>query len=173
MNAEQALGAGPGEVIVGSAAWAVSADPAEVLITYSLGSCVGLALYDPVAKIGGMAHCVLPLSRLEPAGKGVNPGMFTDTGAVMLLQEMLELGARKGRLVAWLAGASTLLDDSQLFRIGERNYAVARKFLSKNGFELAGEACGGSLSRTMELHVGDGRVLVRTRSAEQDLTPAL
>ena len=158
-----------GEVIVGSAAWALSNEPSEVLVTRSLGSCIGLALYDPEAVIGGMAHCMLPLSRLTTPPPAMESALFTDTGCVLLLNEMVRQGARKNRMRAWLAGAAALRGDNALFRIGERNYAVARKVLMKNGIRLVGEACGGCLSRTMALYMDEGRAVLRTADGEQDI----
>jgi chemotaxis protein CheD len=165
---EQTLQVGPREVIVGSGAWTTSTDPNEVLVTYSLGSCVGLALFDPEANVGGIAHCMLPLSRLGPKPPAPDSALYTDTGTVSVLNEMVRLGARKARMFAWLAGASSLRDDNELFRIGERNYAVARKVLSRNGIPLAGEACGGCQSRTMALYIGSGHAVLRAPEGEQD-----
>lgn len=148
---------------------AVSNDPGEVLVTYSLGSCIGLVLYDPEACVGGMLHAMLPLSKMEKDKAAAKPAMFTDTGAVKLLTEMLRLGARKDRLIARLAGAASLLDDKKLFRIGERNYAVARKVLWKNDILIQAEECGGNKSRTLSLYMDTGRVTIRSQGQETEL----
>lgn len=169
MNGNASLREGRRDVVVGIAELAVSTNPNERLITYSLGSCIGLTLFDPVAGVGGMIHCMLPLSKLEKDKAARNPAMFTDTGTVKLLNEVLKLGAKKGRLIAKLAGASSLLDDKQLFRIGERNYAVVRKVLWKNDILVAAEECGGCKSRTLSLYMDDGRVTVRSKGVETDL----
>lgn len=157
------------EVIVGSAAWGVSTSPDEVVLTRSLGSCIGLALYDPVAMAGGIAHCMLPLSKLSASPPSRKSALYTDSGCVLLLDELIRQGARKGRMRAWLAGASTLHGDNDIFRIGERNYAVARKFLAKNGLPLAGECCGGQASRTLALYMNSGRATLRLPGGEQSL----
>ena len=141
----------------------------DVLVTYSLGSCVGLALYDPVACIGGLIHCMLPLSKIDPAKAQKNPQMFTDTGVPSLLQSMLNMGAEKKRLVATVAGAAKPLDDKGTFKIGERNYVVLRKVLWKNNILIAAEDVGGTAARTMYLHMVDGRTTIRSNGREWEL----
>ncbi len=154
---------------VGISDMKVSQDPEDVLITYSLGSCVGLTLYDPVAKVGGLVHCMLPLSRIDPEKAKANPYMFTDTGTQNLIQSMFDLGARREHLIAKVAGASNLLDTKRMFRIGERNYTVLRKVLWKNNILIASEDVGGAKSRTLSLYMKDGRSTIRTKGKEVEL----
>ena len=144
----------------------VSHCPDDVIATYSLGSCVGLALYDPGTRIGGVVHCMLPLSRLDPDKARRQPCMFTDTGVSRLLQAMFDAGAERKRLVAKVVGAGTLLDDKQLFKIGERNYTVVRKILWKNNILINAEDIGGTQPRTMYLYMADGSVVVRSGKRE-------
>lgn len=148
---------------------AISDDPEDVLVTYSLGSCIGLSLYDPDACVGGMIHCMLPLSRIDPVKAQASPAMFTDTGVPALLQGMLNRGARKRNLIAKLAGAAKLLDENGTFKIGERNYTVMRKILWKNDILIAAEDVGGTIARTMYLHMGDGRTVLRSGGTEREL----
>ena len=154
---------------IGISEMKISTQQDDVLITYSLGSCVGLALYDPVARIGGLIHCMLPLSKIDPAKAQLNPMMFTDTGVPALIQGMLDLGAQKKNLVAKVAGAASLLDDKGTFKIGERNYIVLRKVLWKNNILIAADDTGGSIPRTMLLYMDSGRVLLRSRGEEKEL----
>lgn len=140
----------------------VSDDSHDELITYSLGSCVGLALYDPLAKVGGMVHCMLPLAKINPERAREMPGMFADTGVSLLIQTMIERGANKKKLVAKVAGAASLLGDNGIFRIGERNYTMLRKILWKNEITISGESVGGSIPRTMSLHIGNGIVAIKS-----------
>jgi len=155
--------------VVGIGAMAASRDPDDIIITYSLGSCIGLVLYDPVARVGGMVHTMLPLSKMEPEKARAKPEMFTDTGTLKLLQTLLNMGARKANLHAKIAGASTLLDDKKMFRIGERNYAVVRKLLWKNEIMIKGEECGGAKSRTLVLYMANGRTVIRSRREEVEI----
>ncbi len=141
----------------------------DVLVTYSLGSCVGLSLYDPVANVGGMIHCMLPLSKIDPAKAQGNPCMFTDTGVAKLLQAVFDLGADRRRLVAKVAGGANLLDEKGLFKIGERNHTVVRKMLWKNNVMVGAEDVGGSASRTMHLYMDSGRTTIKSGGKEVDL----
>ncbi|HOE66788.1 MAG TPA: chemotaxis protein CheD [Candidatus Hydrogenedentes bacterium] len=154
---------------VGISELKISTDPEDVIITYSLGSCVGLSLYDPEARVGGMIHCMLPLSKIDPAKAASNPAMFTDTGVVLLIQTMLDAGASIKRLVAKVAGASQLMDQTDTFKIGERNYVVLRKVLWKNNILIAAEDVGGAVARTMALYMTNGKTTVRKKGEEIEL----
>jgi len=156
-------------IVVDIADMAVSANADDTLITYSLGSCIGLAIWDPVARVGGMLHYMLPESQLAPEKARSNPAMFCDTGVPKLFRAAYELGAVKSRLVVKVAGGSQLLDDNGTFNIGKRNYLALRKIFWKNGVMINGESVGGSLSRTLKLEVGTGNVSVRSRNQEVPL----
>lgn len=147
----------------------VSADPTDCLITYSLGSCIGVAIWDPVARVGGMIHFMLPASTLSPDKAKTTPAMFADTGIPMLFRSAYELGAIKKRLRVTVAGGAQLLDDSGTFNIGKRNYVALRKLFWNNGVLIDSENVGGSISRTIRLEVGTGRVTLKTRGQEVEL----
>lgn len=149
------------ERIVGIGEMCVSACREEKLITYSLGSCVGLTLFDPVRGVGGMLHAKLPVSRLDPERAAQNPALFADTGVSSLLSALFELGAKRRDLIACLAGATNMMDRQDLFRIGERNQMVVRKVLWKNDILIAAEDLGGTASRTMYLDMSSGETLLR------------
>lgn len=154
---------------VGISDMRVSKRPDDVLVTYSLGSCVGLSLHDPVAGVGGIIHCMLPLSKIDPVKAQANPCMFADTGIPALIQALFDLGAERKNLVAKVAGAASLLDDKGLFRIGERNHTVLRKVLWKNSILIAAEDVGGTQARTMYLFMGTGRTVIRSGGRENEL----
>jgi chemotaxis protein CheD len=141
----------------------------DILVTYSLGSCIGVTVYDPVACAGGMIHCMLPLSRIDPEKVQVSPCMFVDTGIPMLFEEAYRLGAQKSRIILKVAGAAQILDEQGTFKIGERNYAVLRRILWKNNVFIAAEDVGGTISRTMSLEIGTGRVIIKSRGREVEL----
>jgi chemotaxis protein CheD len=145
----------------------VSNDPRSTLVTYSLGSCVGVAIWDPAALVGGMLHYMLPDSTLSPEKAKANPCMFGDTAIPKLFRAAYELGAVKKRLVVKVAGGSRLLDDNGVFNIGKRNYVILRKIFWKNGVSIHAEDVGGSMSRTMRLDVQSGRVTIRNRGEER------
>lgn len=154
---------------VGMSDMKISADRDDVLVTSSLGSCIGVTLYDPGACVGGMIHCMLPLSKIDPAAAAANPQMFTDTGIPALIEGMLEVGAQKQRLIAKAAGAAKLLDEKGTFKIGERNYIVFRKIMWKNHIPVAAEDTGGTMARTVYLYVNSGKTIVRSQGQEREL----
>ena len=155
--------------IVDIADLVVSGDPADTLVTYSLGSCVGMAIYDPQLRIGGMIHCMLPLSKLDPQKAAQKPAMFVDTGVQALLQAMFAAGSQRRDLVIKIAGASSPLDENGSFRIGERNLAVLRKLLWKNDLLIAAEDTGGTIARTLYLRLSDGRTVLRAGEQMREL----
>ncbi len=154
---------------VGISDMTVTNDTGKVLITYSLGSCVGLTLHDSVAGVAGMIHCMLPLSKIDPEKAAQNPCMFVDTGVPKLLQDLYDMGATRKNLVAKVAGAGSPLGKNQVFKIGKRNYTVLRKVLWKNNILIKGENVGGSSARTMILNVMNGRTVVKMDGKELEL----
>jgi chemotaxis protein CheD len=141
----------------------------DVLVTYSLGSCIALSVYDPVVRVGGLIHAMLPLSKIDPAKARTNPQMFVDTGVPSLLQAVFNLGAEPKHLVAKVAGAASLLDEKGMFQIGQRNCAVLRKVLRKNQIVIAGEDVGGSTARSMYLHMATGQTFVKSQGRVAEL----
>ena len=123
----------------------------------------------PDAGVGGLIHCMLPLSRIDPDKARNNPHMFTDTGVPALIQALLDRGGSRKRLVAKVAGGASPLNDNGMFKIGERNYTVLRKVLWKNEILIAAEEVGGTIARTMILNVGNGRTFIRTGGKEREL----
>jgi len=155
--------------VVGISEMYVSADPEDRIVTYSLGSCVGVSIYDPVAKVGGIVHCMLPLSKIDPQKAKDKPFMFTDTGVTALLQAAFDLGASRQNLIVRVAGAASLLDKKGFFKIGERNYTVLRKVLWKNNLLIESEDVKGSASRTLTLYMETGITTVKSAGKEVEL----
>ena len=147
----------------------LSQDRQEVLVTYSLGSCVGLTLYDPVVGIGAMIHCMLPLSKIDPDKAKLKPYMFVDTGVAAMLSALYAKGVQRKNLIAKVAGAGSPLGREETFRIGQRNYTVLRKFLWKNNILIDAEDVGGSKARTLYLYLADGRTVVKSEGREAEL----
>lgn len=158
-----------GNVVISIADMKMSNQPTDLLVTYSLGSCLGVTVYDPVIKAGGMIHCMLPLSKVDPEKAKSNPYMFVDTGIAELFREIYSLGAKKNRLIVKAAGCSQLLDDKKLFEIGQRNWTVLRKILWKNNVLISGDHIGGSFSRTLFLDIATGSVVVRIKDREVEI----
>ena len=147
----------------------VSNDPCVDLVTHSLGSCIGIAVWDPEVRVGGMIHYMLPDSSIASHEAKTNPAMFADTGIPKLLQSVEKLGASKKRLIVKLAGGSSLLDGDARFNIGKRNYDMLHKIFQENGISIDSENVGGSLSRTLRLSVATGRVTVTMQGKEFEL----
>ena len=152
--------------VIGIADMKVSANPEDSLITYALGSCLGIALHDPVAVVGGLLHIMLPLGTVDPGKASKNPYMFVDTGVPRLFMECYKAGARKERLIVKVAGGASRNGEEDYFQIGKRNFTILRKLLWKNGVLLKSHDVGGNLSRTMALDVGTGMVSLRIHGNE-------
>lgn len=148
-------------LIVGMADCQVTNARDQVLVTYALGSCIAVAIHDPVAGVGGMLHYMLPESAIAPAKASENPFMFADTGIPLLFRRAYEYGAEKRRLVVRVAGGAQVMDREGVFNIGKRNYLALRKILWKAGVLVQGEDVGGNNSRTVRLEVGTGRFWLR------------
>jgi chemotaxis protein CheD len=145
----------------------ISQDQEGSLITYSLGSCIGVAIYDPVARIGGLLHYMLPESNLDPQKALKKPFMFADTGIPILFKEAYRYGAVKNRLIVKVAGGAQILDDSGFFNIGKRNYMAMRKLLWKNNILIKAEDVGGQVSRTVRLEMSTGEVWIKYSGEEE------
>lgn len=149
-------------IIVDIADMRISDNPDDTLITYSLGSCVGVAMYDPVLQLGALIHCMLPLSKVNKEKAKTRPFMFVDTGVQKMLGQLYNYGLRKNRSVVNVAGAAQVLDDRGIFKIGERNFTVLRKILWKNGFLMHTQEVGGNKSRTVSLNIKTGRFSIKS-----------
>jgi chemotaxis protein CheD len=160
------------ELVVKMADCGVTNVPGQVLVTFALGSCIGLAAHDPAAGVGGLLHFMLPDSAIDRSRARANPYMFADTGIPLLLDRLADRGAVGRRLVLYAVGGARMLDAQGVFEIGKRNYLAARKILWKAGLLLRGEAVGGDESRTLWLEIGSGRLWVQQGAGQRQLEPA-
>lgn len=133
----------------------------DMLATYSLGSCIGVAMYDATARVGGMLHFQLPSSSLDADRAREAPLMFADTGMAHLIDALVASGAQENRMRVSMAGAAQMLNDAGTFNIGRRNHAAIRKILWERGLLIAGEDIGGKTPRNLYLSVADGKVTVK------------
>ncbi len=159
------------KVVVGVADLAVARDVSKSIITYALGSCIGVTVYDPVAKVGGMLHFMLPESSVSPEKAQLNPAMFGDLGIPLLFQKVMELGARRDRVIVCAAGGAEVLADDGHFRIGNRNRTILRKVFWKLNLLLAADDTGGQHSRTLSMRLSDGVVAIRSQGKDSTLWP--
>jgi len=146
---------------VGVADMKVSNDPEAVLATYSLGSCIGIAIYDAVARVGGLLHYMLPESTLDPEKAKKNPCIFADTGIPALFKAAYKLGAKKQRIKVVIAGGSQILDQKGFFNIGKRNETAVRKMFHRNNVIIDYTDVGGVVNRTIKLAVDNGDVWLK------------
>jgi chemotaxis protein CheD len=145
-------------LIVGIGDCKVSKDPSDVLVTHALGSCIAVLLYDPVARVAGLLHYMLPKSSLDAGKADKSPFMFADTGIPLLLRNACELGAAKSRLVVMAAGGAQMLDPSGTFNIGQRNHVAMKMIFGEAGLIVHREEIGGTNSRTVRIDVATGRM---------------
>lgn len=138
----------------------VSNDLTVTLVTHSLGSCIGLAVYDPVEKVGGLLHYMLPDSTKSTKGKD-KPYMFADTGIPLLYKSCYQLGAKKGSMVVKAVGGAQMMAASERFEIGKRNHAAFRKILFRNNVLIKAEDVGGNVGRTVRMNIATGEVVVK------------
>jgi chemotaxis protein CheD len=155
-------------LVVGVGDCKLTADPETVLVTYALGSCIAVALYDPETRVAGLLHFMLPESTIDAQGGVACPFRYADTGTPMLFREAYRMGADKKRLIVRLAGGAAVFDDGGVFNIGKRNNTAIRKILWKAGVRIHAEDVGGNCSRTVRLDTGTGKFLVQTPGAKDN-----
>jgi chemotaxis protein CheD len=150
------------QLVVGIGECKLSKDPADVLVTHALGSCIAVLIHDPVAKVAGLLHYMLPESSLDLEKAGRRPFVYADTGIPLLFQTAYQLGAVKARMVVMAVGGAQMLDPNGTFNIGKRNHLAMRKIFWKAGVIVHKEEVGGVCSRTVRIDVASGRVQLRT-----------
>ncbi len=155
--------------IVGISEMLFGTQEGDLIVTHALGSCIGIAVYDSVAKVGGILHYMLPMSSLDEDKARANPLMFGDTGIPELFKEAYKLGAKKERLRVCMAGGANVIAGNHIFDIGNRNIVIARKLFWKNNVMISAEDVGGSIPRTLYLEVGSGRCWYTSRGETVEL----
>ncbi len=155
--------------IVGVSDMKLSNNPGEHIVTFALGSCIGIAIHDPIAKVGGILHYMLPQSKIDVKKAEMNPFMFGDTGIPLFFRKAYELGASKQRLRVVMAGGAAVIDMKDRFNIGKRNITIARKLFWKNNILIDAEHVGDSISRTLYLDITTGRVWFTNKGEEIEL----
>ncbi|MCR5665769.1 MAG: chemotaxis protein CheD [Eubacterium sp.] len=146
---------------IGIADLAVAKSP-DILTTLGLGSCIGIALYDPVKKVGGLVHILLPDS--TQIKNNANKAKFADTGIDLLLDKLAKEGIGKNRLVAKIAGGAKMFEmsgSSAIGNVGERNVEAVKAKLKSLGIRIKAEDCGLNYGRTVELHCDTGDYYIK------------
>ncbi len=134
------------------------------LTAYGLGSCVGVSAFDPIVKVGGLAHVMLPDAAPDGAERASMPARYAHSGLESLAADLEALGAVRRRIVFKLAGGAHVLTVpgfSDRFDIGQRNVKSIKDYLSAGGGKITGEDVGGHAGRTVRFHVDTGVMTVR------------
>lgn len=159
-----------GEMIkVGMADLNICASP-DAITTLGLGSCVGIVLYDPVAKIAGMVHIMLPDS--TKILNNENKAKFADTGIDLLIKRMMEFGADRRLFIAKIAGGAQMFafsNNSDMMRIGERNVDATKLKLQSLGIPIKAEDTGANYGRTIEFYPENGVLLIKSVGKERKI----
>lgn len=148
-------------ISVGMADYKTAKAP-DLLLTAGLGSCIGICIHDPLLKVGGMAHIMLPTAS---GSLGGNPAKYADTGLELLLKEIAAMGANRSRLRAKMAGGAQMFSfpgKPPVLKIGDRNAEAVEKELKRHGIPLLVKDVGGSFGRTIHFDVGTGELRIRT-----------
>jgi len=148
---------------VGMAELNISKSP-DILKTTGLGSCVGVCIYDPKSKIGGMAHIMLPDSKSARQASTII-GKYSDTAIRELLGKLQEYGVSKKNLIAKIAGGAQMFSftgGSEIMKIGFRNIEAVKEDLKINNVKLVAEDVGGNYGRTIEFDLANGELMVRS-----------
>ncbi|MHB8172410.1 MAG: chemotaxis protein CheD [Thermincolia bacterium] len=152
---EKAISVGLGELYI-------SKDPDKVLVCYGLGSCVGVSFFDPILKLGALAHVVLPSSSMARVQGSL--AKFADTCIPTMLQEIIKMGANKSRLIVKIAGGAQVLKlpgQANRLDIGGRNIIAVEEALVVEKLTIANKDVGGNYGRTMQFYVGTGMITIR------------
>lgn len=160
------VGAKPTRIVVGVAECAATRVADARIVTYALGSCIAVVLYDPRRRVGGALHLMLPASTTNPARAAERPATFADTGVPHLVRAVAAAGADPRRCAVVLAGGAEILADADRFRIGGRNREAAHAALTSLGLRITAEDVGGTWSRTLALSIADGRITIRSQGKE-------
>lgn len=156
-------------LVVGVADMVIGAVEDDQIVTYALGSCIGLTAYDPVARVGGLLHFMLPQPSAKSEPKELKQFMYATTGMPRMFRRLVERGAVQSRLILTAAGGAEILEGAAHMAIGKRNRTMMRKVLWKMNMTLVAEDTGGSVARTMSLELTTGEVRIRSHNCKQVL----
>lgn len=140
----------------------------DSLTTIGLGSCVGIALYDPVMKVAGLAHVMLPDSTQIKNNSVI--AKFADTGIQKLYDDMIKAGASKFRMVAKIAGGARMFElksaATSSINIGDRNVEASIAMLKKLGIRIIAQDTGLNYGRTVVLDGETGDYIIKAVGKE-------
>jgi chemotaxis protein CheD len=146
--------------IVGIGEFAVSGEATNTIVTHALGSCIAVCIWDKAAVVGGLLHFLLPDSAINPERARTQPATFANSGLPLFFEAAYALGLDKKRCRVRLIGGAEIsgLGGAGSLNVGKRNLLAARSILWRNGLLIESEATGGTIPRTVALHVSDGKI---------------
>lgn len=159
-------------VVIGVGDMAVSNNNLVTLSTYALGSCIGVVAYDPVVKVGGILHMMLPESSISPEKAVTQPAMFADTGLPLFFRSLAGLKAERSRLRIFVTGGACVLASHDNFKIGERNTKATLDYLAANGYRVRQQVTGGTTNRTVHLEIATGSMTLKSPEANEGISLA-
>ncbi len=146
----------------------ISSDPEITLSCLGVGSCIAVCMYDPVAKVAGMAHVVLPISDNSARARG-NGTKYADMAIPEMLKQLRDAGAIRSRLVVKIAGGAKMFKAGvgATMETGKRNDEAVRKVLGDEALKISSENTGGTKGRTVRLFTDSGKVTVKTVGGQE------
>lgn len=141
----------------------ISNDPKTIMVCYGLGSCIGISFYDPLLKLGALAHIVLPDSKLARDKEELSK--FADTCIPYVVERLTQKGGSASRLIIKIVGGAQVLQVAGLknrLDIGNRNIEAVKEALQKARLRLAAEEVGGTFGRTMQFFISSGKIVIKT-----------
>ncbi len=152
------------QINVGVGELYASRDPADIIATHALGTCVAVILLDAQSRCAGLAHIALPESAINPEDARTRPARYADTSLPALLEAMARVGshAPPQHLTVKLAGGANILQDGNPKHIGWRNVTTLRELLARRGMRVQAEDVGDIISRTVKIGVAGGCVTLNT-----------
>jgi chemotaxis protein CheD len=155
---------------VGIGELAVSNEPDAIIATHAIGSCIAVCIFDPVVRVAGMLHFLLPAASINAVRAEEQPAAFADTGIPLLFRSAYACGLMKRRAIVKLVGGAEVTAVHQApFTTGHRNVLAARSLLWRHGVFVAAEDVGGTEARTLHLSVADGRLQIFSGQAYKEL----
>jgi chemotaxis protein CheD len=149
---------------VGMGELVVSRDPSDVIACIGLGSCIAMCIWDPVARMGGVAHMLLPTSRSNAEMMG-SPAKYITNGVPNLINRMIKSGSSRHNLIIKITGGARMLNipgENNILDIGQRNIIEVRAVMKRENIPLIAEDVGGTSGRSMQLFMDTGRIMVRS-----------
>ena len=141
----------------------ISCNPAETLVAFSIGSGIGISIYDPIKQAGGLLNFVLPDSSMMPPSKArIHPLMFADTGLDAFWNALQDIGLRNENVKIVVVGGARIMDQTAAFNIGNKNHQVVTSFLNQRNLAIHHADIGGFFLRTLRLNMSNGDNLIQT-----------